>query len=87
MIAKGSIDESAPVVARLSREFAERKANASWRLGLENHPEIPADRRIEKTVFIKAPRSILYGEVARVIDRVKGAGANPIGLQIDELIE
>ena len=38
-----------------------------------------------RTVFIKAPRSVNYGEVARVIDGLKGAGAEPIGLQIDEL--
>jgi biopolymer transport protein ExbD len=44
----------------------------------------PAER-IEKTVFIKAPRSVRYGEVARVIDQIKGAGANSVGLQIDEL--
>jgi biopolymer transport protein ExbD len=41
--------------------------------------------RIEKTLFIKAPRAISYGEVARVIDGVKGAGAEPIGLQLDDL--
>jgi biopolymer transport protein ExbD len=26
-----------------------------------------------------------YGEVVRVIDQIKGAGANPVGLQIDDL--
>ncbi len=41
--------------------------------------------RIEKTVFIRAPRSLNYGEVARLIDAVKGTGADPIGLQIDDL--
>ena len=38
-----------------------------------------------KTVFIKAARSISYGEVAKVIDSIKGAGASPIGLQLDDL--
>jgi biopolymer transport protein ExbD len=42
----------------------------------------PTDAR---TVFIRAPRHTLYGEVARVIDLVKDAGARPMGLQIDEL--
>jgi biopolymer transport protein ExbD len=36
-------------------------------------------------VFIKAPRSLPYGDVVKVIDGIKGAGANPIGLQIDNL--
>ena len=41
--------------------------------------------RIERTVFIKAPRSLDYGSVARVVDAVKLAGAYPISLQIDDL--
>ena len=40
---------------------------------------------VEKTVFIKAPKNINYGSVVKVIDAVKQAGADPVGLQIDEL--
>jgi biopolymer transport protein ExbD len=29
--------------------------------------------------------SISYGEVVRVLDGIKGAGASPVGLQIDDL--
>jgi biopolymer transport protein ExbD len=39
----------------------------------------------ERTVFIKAPKSLAYGSVAKVVDAVKVAGAKPISLQIDEL--
>lgn len=42
----------------------------------------PSDR---KAVFIKAPKSLPYGEVTKVIDVVKGAGAQPVGLQIEGL--
>jgi biopolymer transport protein ExbD len=42
----------------------------------------PADR---KAVFIKAPRTIAYGEVVKVIDAVKQAGGQPVGLQIEDL--
>jgi len=42
-------------------------------------------QRVEKTIFIKAPRNIPYGEVARVLDGLKGTGADPIGLQLDDL--
>jgi biopolymer transport protein TolR len=38
-----------------------------------------------KTVFLKAPRTLSYGEVAKVIDVMKIAGCAPIGLQIDNL--
>jgi biopolymer transport protein ExbD len=44
----------------------------------------PADRR---TLFIKAPKELNYGYVVNLIDVVKGAGASPIGLQIDYLDE
>jgi biopolymer transport protein ExbD len=40
---------------------------------------------IEKTVFIKAPKNINYGSVAKIVDAVKASGAQPIGLQIDDL--
>jgi len=39
----------------------------------------------EKTVIIKARRSTRYGQVVRVIDAARGAGANPIILHIDDL--
>lgn len=42
----------------------------------------PTDR---KAVFLKAPRSLNYGEVAKVIDVMKVAGCAPIGLQIENL--
>jgi biopolymer transport protein ExbD len=46
---------------------------------MQNNPEA------DKTVFIKAPKDKLYGDIVSVIDAVKGAGAQPIGLQIDFL--
>jgi biopolymer transport protein ExbD len=47
--------------------------------------EVLQKRSSERTVFIKAPRSMKYGDVAIVIDGVKGAGARPLGLQLDDL--
>jgi biopolymer transport protein ExbD len=38
-----------------------------------------------KAVFLKAPRALNYGEVAKVIDIMKIAGCAPIGLQIENL--
>ena len=43
------------------------------------------EQRPNKTVFIKAPKDKQYGDIVAVIDTVKGAGAQPIGLQIDYL--
>jgi len=47
--------------------------------------DVPEQDRIEKTVFIKAPRSMPYGEVIRVMDGLKATGASPVGLQLDAL--
>jgi len=45
---------------------------------------LPSDR---KTIFIRAARNAVYGEIVRFIDIAKSAGASPIGLQIDDLPE
>lgn len=57
------------MIARLKEVFAARERN------LEN----------ERTVFIKAPKNLDYGTVAKVVDAVKMSGAAPISLQIDRL--
>jgi len=43
------------------------------------------DQRPDRTVYLKAPRDKHYGDILAVIDAIKGAGASPIGLQIDFL--
>ena len=52
---------------------------------METASTTPEDQRIEKTVFVKAPRALKYGDVVKVIDAIKGAGASPVGLQVDDL--
>jgi len=44
------------------------------------------NQRGDKTVILKAPKDQPYGDVIQVIDAIKGAGAAPIGLQIDYLL-
>lgn len=39
----------------------------------------------ERTVFVKAPKKLDYGSVAKVVDAVKASGAEPISLQIDAI--
>jgi biopolymer transport protein ExbD len=52
---------------------------------LESQLQELLDGRERKTVFIKAPSKMAYGDVIKVIDIAKGVGAQPIGLQIDRL--
>ena len=81
----GTVDDPSKLSSRLSSLFAERTANRAYRDDMISRFDVAEADRIEKTVFIKAPRFLAYGEVTKVIDALKGAGANPVGLQLDEL--
>lgn len=81
----GTTADTEKLSERLRAVFAERLANGSVTGSFVDDPERPMSDRIERSVFIKAPRAIGYGEVAKVVDAVKSAGAYPISLQIDDL--
>jgi biopolymer transport protein ExbD len=81
----GTIDETGKLSAALVKLFRERELNHVYRAEMLTRLDLPEASRIERTVFIKAPRLAPYGEVLKVIDGIKGAGATPIGLQIDNL--
>jgi len=69
----GNVDDASALTRKLSETFQQRGANgASDESG-----------NVIKTVFIKAPKGRAYGDVAKVVDAVKMAGADPISLQID----
>ena len=74
----GSVNDTGPLASKLAYLFQQRKEQNAFR---------PGTADVEKTVFVKAPRSMKYGEVVKVIDAIKGAGANPVGLQIDDLAQ
>ncbi|MDQ2920615.1 MAG: biopolymer transporter ExbD [Acidobacteriota bacterium] len=81
----GTVEDSSKLSTFLISLFKLRKANHVYRDEMVSRIDVPEDYRIEKTVFIRAPRSIPYGAVAKVIDGLKGAGADPVGLQLDNL--
>ncbi len=81
----GSVNDTSKLSAALSDLFQQRLKNHAYSDRLRDRIDLPEAMRIEKTVFIKAPRSIPYGEVVRVLDGIRGAGASPVGLQIDDL--
>jgi biopolymer transport protein ExbD len=81
----GSVNDTAPLAQRLAQVFQQRKEQRAYKVGMETRGDVTEDERIEKTVFVKAPRALKYGDVVKVIDAIKGAGANPVGLQVDDL--
>ena len=74
----GDVSDTEKLTNKLREIFKERENNGVFREGTN---------QVEKTVFIKSPKSIHYGDVVRVIDAAKFAGAEPIGLQIDDLTD
>jgi biopolymer transport protein ExbD len=76
--AAGDVSDASALTARLQEIFKQRENNGVFR---ENSNEI------EKTIFIKSPKSLRYGDVVKVIDAAKSAGASPIGLQVDDLTD
>ena len=81
----GTVENTEKLVEKLKTVFRERKENGVFSENAISDNNLSADEKIEKTVFIKAPRGTDYGSVAKVIDAVKLSGANPISLQIDGL--
>ncbi|PYS85994.1 MAG: hypothetical protein DMF62_17375 [Acidobacteria bacterium] len=72
----GTIGDSENLEARLKEVFAEREINGVFR---EDSNEI------EKTIFLKVAKSNKYGDFIKLVQAVRGAGAHPIGIQIDEI--
>jgi biopolymer transport protein ExbD len=81
----GTVDDPSKLSQKLIALFEERTRNKVYRAEMLDRFDVPDQLRIEKTVFIKAPRGIRYGEVMQVMDGLKGTGAEPIGLQLDDL--
>ena len=73
----GNVNDPAKMIERLQSVFVQRKANSEL--------SSSGDASVLRAVFIKAPSTLDYGSVAKVVDAVKLSGADPIALQIDDL--
>jgi biopolymer transport protein ExbD len=76
---RGTVEDPQKLIERIRSVFDQRTENMAF---VEPDGTAP---HIQRTVFIKAPRGLDYGSVAKVVDAVKIAGANPVSLQIDDL--
>ena len=81
----GTVEDTSKLSVALVSLFKLRTTNHLYRPEMATRLDVPEQYRIQKTVFVKAPRSIAYGDVAKVIDGLKGSGADPVGLQLDDL--
>lgn len=74
----GDVSDTEMLSNELRKIFKDRENNGVFREGTNE---------VEKTIFLKSPKSVRYGDVVKVIDAAKSAGASPIGLQIDDLTD
>jgi biopolymer transport protein ExbD len=81
----GTVNDTGKLSVALAKVFQGRLEHHAYSPDMYYRDDLPEEARIQKTVFIKAPKSLPYGEVVKVIDGIKGSGAEPIGLQVDEL--
>jgi biopolymer transport protein ExbD len=81
----GTINDTEKLSLELAKVFQARLEHHAYNPDMLYRNDLPEEARIQKTVFVKAPKSLPYGEVVKVIDGIKGSGAEPIGLQVDGL--
>ncbi len=81
----GTVQNSEKLVERLTDIFRQRRENRAYAEDRADRTDLSEEEKLQKTVFIKAPRNLDYGSVVKIVDAVKIAGASPISLQIDNL--
>ena len=74
-----TISSPEAMIELLNKTFADRV------LDMSSPVTDASTEHVERTVFIKAPQSLDYGSVAKVVDAVRDAGARPVSLQLDRL--
>jgi len=72
----GTLSDTSKLNDRLRDIFKDRENNGVFR---EDTNEV------EKTVYVKTPRASKYGDLIKLVEAVKGAGAEPIAIHIDDV--
>src|SRR5258706_1247128 len=80
----GSVNDTSALAAKLQQTFQQRKTQHAYKVGMETST-VSEDQKVEKTEFVMAPRALPYVDVVKAIAAIKGAGASPVGLQVDDL--
>ena len=74
--AVGSLNDTSLLTSQLKQIFKDRENYGAFREG---------SNEVEQTLYIKAPLSAGFSDVIKLVNILKDAGANPIGLQVDDL--
>ncbi len=80
----GTLRDTAPLTAALKRVFESRERALAREPRTVKRVKLPHDGLLDRSVNVKAPASLNYGLVVKVIDAVKAAGASPVGLVLND---
>lgn len=72
----GAVTDTTKLETMLTRIFKERENNGVFREGTNE---------VEKMIYIKASKSTKYGDFIKLVEALKTSGAEPIGVQIDNV--
>jgi biopolymer transport protein ExbD len=80
----GTLRDTAQLTAAVKRIFESREKELARRARAVEGIKLPNDGLRDRSVFVRAPATLGYGAVVKVIDALKTAGALPVGLKIDD---
>jgi biopolymer transport protein ExbD len=83
----GTLNDTTRLTHKLREIFERRVEHLGYLRGMENRTDLPMTERIPRTVLISASGSLSYGDVLKIIEVLKEAGAKPIGVQVKSLPE
>ena len=81
----GTVNDTSQLNHKLREIFQQRIEAQAYLRGMEARTDLPMMQRIPRTVLVRASRALRYSDVLRTIEMLKEVGANPIGLQINNL--
>lgn len=76
----GTLSDTSYLRATLEDAFRTREQNPVLQMGYRLSDAVPARYGVDKTLYLKVPRSLSFGELSDLIDTLKSTGADPIGL-------
>jgi biopolymer transport protein ExbD len=80
----GTLDDTAPLVSRLKAILRERETSGVEQQGIELCRDFTSGDVMGGVVYVRAPRSLPYGDLAILLDAVEGSGAKSIKLALED---
>jgi biopolymer transport protein ExbD len=75
----GTTEDVSLLRGKLSQALERRKQ--AYRAGAGNRSPRADEGTGQRVVFVRAPSSFKYGEVVKVVEAIRGAGGEPVGLR------